>query len=281
MGTSRSGRQKACAIVLGLIGLACIVTWVYPFILVVLNSVKTQRDMMRGFLDVPMVFHWENYANAWNKLNFPRAMSNSFQLAVGGVAGIILFASMSAYKLARTETRYSKVLFTLCIIPMMVPFQTIMITLTQLAKTLGLSGSIGGLIVLYWGFSTPFTLFLYHGFVKSLPRELDESALIDGASPLRLFFQIILPLLMPITSTAIVINGLYIWNDFILPLLTINASRDTRNIQMAIYSNFGSRGVRWDLALPSLVIGMVPALLFFVFLQKYIIAGVAAGAVKG
>lgn len=111
--------------------------------------------------------------------------------------------------------------------------------------------------------------------------ELDESALIDGASQFRLFFQIIFPLLKSITSTAVVINALYIWNDFILPLLMISGSKTTRNIQMALYSNFGTRGINWELALSALIISAIPSIIFFIVLQKYIIEGVVAGAVKG
>jgi raffinose/stachyose/melibiose transport system permease protein len=254
---------------------------IYPFILVFLNSFKTQQDMMLNFLDIPWKIKLTNYVDSWVKLGFFKAMLNSFYLTVGGVAGTVLISSIAAFKLARTNTKLSWWIFAICIAPMMVPFQTIMITLTQVTKTLGLSGSIWGLIIQYWGVCTPFTLFLYHGFVKAIPKELDESALVDGASPFRLFFQIIFPLLKPITTTAVVINSLYIWNDFILPLLMISGSKSTRNIQMALYSNFGSRGVNWELALPALIISAIPAIILFVVLQKYIIEGVAAGAVKG
>lgn len=152
---------------------------------------------------------------------------------------------------------------------------------TQVAKQLHLSGSLLGLIVQYWGVSAPFTIFLYHGFVKMIPKELDESAMIDGASTFRLFLQIIFPLLKSITITVVVINELYMWNDFILPLLMISSSKSTRTIQLALYSNFGIHEVQWELALPGLIISVIPAVIFFVSLQKYIIEGVAAGAVKG
>lgn len=276
-----SNKSKIINRLLEIIMVIFMLLWIYPFILVLINSFKPQKDMMLHFLNIPWGFNITNYINTWVKLGFFKAMLNSFMLSAGGVIGIIIFSSMAAYKLARTNTRFSWIIFAICIAPMMVPFQTIMITLTQVTKTLHLSGSIWGLIIQYWGVSAPFTIFLYHGFIKAVPKELDESALVDGASQFRLFFQIIFPLLKSITTTAVVINSLYIWNDFILPLLMISGSKSTRNIQMALYSNFGSRGVNWELALPALIISAIPAIIFFVALQKYIIEGVAAGAVKG
>ena len=276
-----NNRRSFWDIFLEIILIIFAVVWIYPFILILFNSFKTVKDMMIHFIEIPWNFQIQNYIMAWSELEFFRALINTFILSAGGVAGIILFGSMAAYKLSRTKTRYSYIILGICIAPMMVPFQTIMITLTQVAKQLHLSGSLLGLIVQYWGVSAPFAIFLYHGFVKMIPKELDESAMIDGASSFRLFFQIIFPLLKSITITAVVINALYIWNDFILPLLMISSNKATRNIQISLYSNFGVHEVRWELALPGLILSVIPAVIFFIALQKYIIEGVAAGAVKG
>lgn len=267
--------------VLGIIVLLFMIIWIYPFLNIVFNSFKSLKDMMTQFMALPQELHFENYSNSWEKLNFLQVMLNTLFVTIVSVGGMIFFGSMAAYKMARTKTRYSQVFFVIFLIPMLVPFQTIMITLTQIAKLLHLNGSLWGLSVLYWGTSLPFVIFLYHGFIKSVPVGLDESAMIDGASPSQVFFKIIFPLLKPITTTAIVINALYVWNDFLLPLLMVSANKSTRTIQLALYSNFGSQGVKWEVALPGIVIAMIPAIIFFIALQKHIIKGIAAGAVKG
>lgn len=188
---------------------------------------------------------------------------------------------MAAYKLARSKNKWGKIFFLYFMVPMLVPFQTVMISTTQVAKVLHLSGSLWGLAIMYWGISTPFCVFLYHGFIKSVPTEMDESALIDGASYLQTFWHIIFPMIKPITATAVIINGLYIWNDFILPLILVSGSKENRTLQMAIYTNFGSQGVKWETALPSIVMAILPSILFFIVMQKHIVKGVTAGAVKG
>jgi raffinose/stachyose/melibiose transport system permease protein len=168
-----------------------------------------------------------------------------------------------------------------CITPMMVPFQTIMISLTQVARRLHLGGSLQGLIVQYWGFGAPFAIFLYHGFIKTVPRELDEHARIDGASTVRLFISIIFPMLKSVTITIIVIDAMWIWNDFLLPLLMISSNKKLVNIQVVLYQNIGYYYAKWEYALPMVVMSIIPALLIFVALQKYIVEGVTAGAIKG
>ena len=267
--------------VLGIILLLFMIIWIYPFLNIVFNSFKSLKDMMTQFMALPQELHFENYSNSWEKLNFLQVMLNTLFVTIVSVGGMIFFGSMAAYKMVRTKTRYSQVFFVIFLIPMLVPFQTIMITLTQIAKLLHLNGSLWGLSVLYWGTGLPFVIFLYHGFIKSVPVGLDESAMIDGASPFQVFFKIIFPLLKPITTTAIVINALYVWNDFLVPLLMVSANKSTRTIQLALYSNFGSQGVKWEVALPGIVIAMIPAVIFFITLQKHIIKGIAAGAVKG
>lgn len=188
---------------------------------------------------------------------------------------------MAAYKLARSKNKWGKIFFLYFMVPMLVPFQTVMISTTQVAKVLHLSGSLWGLAIMYWGISTPFCVFLYHGFIKSVPTEMDESALIDGASYLQTILHIIFPMIKPITATAVIINGLYIWNDFILPLILVSGSKENRTLQMAFYTNFGSQGVKWETALPSIVMAILPSILFFIVMQKHIVKGVTAGAVKG
>lgn len=236
---------------------------------------------MTQFLAFPSIWNVDHYLNAWETLDFGRAFFNTLFVTILGVLGLVVFDSMAAYKLARSKNKWGKIFFLYFMVPMLVPFQTVMISTTQVAKVLHLSGSLWGLAIMYWGISTPFCVFLYHGFIKSVPTEMDESALIDGASYLQTFWHIIFPMIKPITATAVIINGLYIWNDFILPLILVSGSKENRTLQMAIYTNFGSQGVKWETALPSIVMAILPSILFFIVMQKHIVKGVTAGAVKG
>lgn len=268
-------------IFLGLFLYAFMIIWIYPFFSIFINSFKTTKEMMTQFLAFPNIWNVGHYLNAWDALEFGRAFLNTLMVTMMGVFGLVIFDSMAAYKLARSKNKLGKVVFLYFMIPMLVPFQTVMISTTQVAKTLHLSGSLLGLAIMYWGISTPFCVFLYHGFIKSVPSEMDESALIDGATYFKTFWYIIFPMIKPITATAIIINVLYIWNDFILPLILVSGNKESRTLQMAIYTNFGSQGVKWEIALPSIVMAILPSVLFFIVMQKHIVKGVTAGAVKG
>lgn len=254
---------------------------VYPVALAVCNSVKTYREIMVDALKPPKSFQYQNYVNAWRLMQYPRVFANTLAITAVGVAGIVLFGSMAGYMLSRTKTRLSRFAFSMCIAPMMIPFQTIMITLMQVARRLHLSNSILGLAVIYWGLGLPFAIFLYHGFVKTIPVELDEAASIDGASPLRAFFVIVLPLLKPLTSSIVVLEVMWIWNDFLLPLLMVNSRQSTKTLQLAAYSFFGQYISEWHYALAGFVMTVAVPVAFFLLMQKHVVKGVVAGAIKG
>jgi len=206
---------------------------------------------------------------------------NNLIITVLALAGIVLVSSIGSYKLARTKSRMSNVIYLLCIIPMLIPFQSIMLTVLQVARQLHLSNSTWGLGILYWGFGAPLALFIYHGFVKGIPKEIDESATIDGASGFRLFFSVIFPLLKPVTTTIIIIDVMWIWNDFLLPLLMVNGSPSTKTLTLAAYTFVGQYTSDWQYAMTAMVMAVLPSIVVFIFVQKYIVKGVVSGAVKG
>jgi raffinose/stachyose/melibiose transport system permease protein len=146
---------------------------------------------------------------------------------------------------------------------------------------LHLADSVVGLGIQYWAFGAPIAIFLYHGFIKSIPKEIDECALVDGASTFRMFFSIIFPQLKVVTTTLVVIDVMWIWNDFLLPLLMINGSKETKTLTLAIYTFLGQYISDWQYAMTAVVMAVLPSILFFIFMQKNIIKGVSAGAVKG
>jgi raffinose/stachyose/melibiose transport system permease protein len=273
-------KRGAGTIVLECVLVLVALLFLYPIVLIFINSLKPISEIMGSFFSLPRRFALENYSTAWKVINYPKLFLNNLIITTIGTAGIIAVSSLAAYKLSRTRGKYSWALFIFCVMPMIVPFQTTMITLLKLAKTLHLSDSIFGLAVQYWGFGAPFAIFLYHGFVKTIPKELDESAIIDGAGPFTAFTQIIFPLLKSVTSTIIVVDVMWIWNDFLLPLIMVNSSKSTRTLTLAVYSFFGQYNTSWQYAIAALVLTIIPAIVYFLAMQKYIVKGVTAGAVK-
>jgi raffinose/stachyose/melibiose transport system permease protein len=255
--------------------------WIYPLFLIFFNSLKPYRDIMIHFLDLPSVWDFSRYADVWVRLDFPKLFTNTMIYTLSSVFLTVLLASLAAYKLSRTKTKYSTLVFVLIIIPMMVPFQTYMISMIQVAKQFNMLGNRIGYIIVQTGLLMPLAVFLFHGFVKTVPRELDECAYIDGASRLRTFFSIVLPLLTPIAITVAIIDALAVWNDILINLLITGAKQDLLNIQIALYTRFSAEQSDWGTALPGIMISIAPNILFFVFMQKHIVKGITAGAIKG
>ena len=193
---------------------------------------------------------------------------------------LIAVASMAAWRLVRHKTRFNLVLFTVFVAAMIIPFQSIMIPMIKVAKGLGLVNNYLGIMFVYLGFGSSFSIFLFHGFIKGIPLEVEEAAVIDGASPMGVFWGIVFPLLKPIVMTVLVLNVLWTWNDFLLPLLVI-PSEEMRTIPLAINSFFSQYSKKWDLAMAALVLAILPVVALFIAVQKSIIAGIVSGSVKG
>ncbi len=255
--------------------------FMYPVILMLINSIKPFREVVMDVIALPGKIEYENYLYVIKYINYPRLFLNNFLITALGIGGIVLFSSMAGYMLSRHKNGFTKFAYLFYIVPMLIPFQTIMITLLKVSKTLGLSESIPGLGIQYWGFGIPMAVFIYSGFVGTIPREIDESALIDGASTVRTFFNIIFPLLRSITATVIALDVMWIWNDFLLPLLMVNGSVKTKTLTLAAYTFVGQYNTQWHYTMTAMVLAVFPSILFFIFMQKYIIKGVVSGAVKG
>lgn len=254
--------------------------YIYPLILVIINSMKSFSEIMTDVVALPVSIHFENFSNAFEILRYPNLFLNTLLATIIGTGGVVLISSLAGYKLSRSKSRISWFLFLLCIAPMMIPFHSFMIALVKVARMAHLTGSVYGLGVLYWGLGAPLALFMYHGFVKTIPRELDECALIDGAPPLRAFFQIIFPLLKPLTISVIVINAMWMWNDFLLPLLVLSGTKKAMTLQLAAYNFFGQYKIEWHYAMAGVLLTIAPAIVFYLIMQKQIIKGMVAGAVK-
>ncbi|MCM3784752.1 carbohydrate ABC transporter permease [Neobacillus mesonae] len=251
-----------------------------PFYFLFVNSVKTFGDLLTNAASWPQAFEWGNYKRAWEITNFPKVLLNSLIVTVISNLLLVLISSMTAYRMVRRNTRFNRVLFTFFVAAMVIPFQSIMIPLVKVTSTVGIMNSHWGLIICYLGFGVPMSVFLFHGFVKSVPIEIEEAARVDGSSVYGVFFRIVYPLMKPMYVTIIILNTLWIWNDYLLPSIILQ-SGDLHTIPIATYAFFGQYTKQWDLALPALVLGITPIILFFLLMQKHIIQGITAGSVKG
>jgi len=265
---------EIAAIVLGLI-------FISPFYLVLANSFKTLKDILLDAASFPAELHWRNYGQVWKIIDFPAAFWNSFQITALSVLLIVILSAMGAYRIARRPTRFNLFVFVLLISAMIIPFQSIMLQLVRVTSLLELRGELYGIVACYVGFGMPLSVFLFHGFIKSVPLELEEAATVDGANPYGVFFRIVLPLLLPIAVTVVILNTLWIWNDYLLPVLVIGGNKDLTTLPLAVTRFFGQYTKKWDLALPGLALAVTPVILFFLLLQRYIVEGVTAGSVKG
>lgn len=274
-------QSKAGRITLEFLMVLLSLLFLYPLFLAINNSFKSFGEVMTDVIALPNKLAFGNYEHVWSFINYPKLFLNNFVITGVGLIGIVFVSSIAAYKLARTKTKWSGLLYLLCILPMLIPFQSIMLTVLQLSKDLHITESTWGLGLLYWGFGAPLAVFIYHGFVKGIPKEIDESATIDGASGFRLFFSVIFPLLKSVTTTIVIIDVMWMWNDFLLPLLMVNGSPDTKTLTLAAYTFVGQYTSDWQYAMTAMVMAVLPSIIVFIFLQKYIVKGVVAGAVKG
>lgn len=267
--------------ILAIVVFACSLFWLMPLILIFLNSFKSYNDMIQNFLSLPQSWNLDMYFETWTKFDFPRLIANTLMYTVVTVVCIGILAPMAAYKLARTKSKLSALCFILIIMPMMVPFQSYMISLTRLASMFEMVGTRHGYIIISIGLCMPLAVYMIHGFIKTVPIELEECARIDGANQLQTYFIIVLPLLKPILTTVVVLDALSVWNDVIVNQLIVGGKASAVNIQTSLFMAFSAQTSDWEHALPGIVMSMIPSLVFFIMMQKHIVGGATAGAVKG
>lgn len=251
-----------------------------PFYFVVINSVKDYGDILRNAAALPTSIELENYIIGYQISNFLRAFLNSLYITSISLVFMVFVGATAAWRMVRRPHKFSKILFGLFVVAMVIPFQSVMIPLMRIVQVFNLLNSRNGLIVIYLGLGMPFTVFLLHGFARSVPLELEESAYLDGASTVRIFVSIVLPLLKSMLATVTILQAFWIWNDFLLPLLILFDNR-LQTIPIAIFGFFGQYTDQWDYALATLVMGIAPIVTFFIFMQRFIIRGVIAGSLKG
>jgi raffinose/stachyose/melibiose transport system permease protein len=253
-----------------------------PLWILLVNSFKSQTRIVDNPIAPPDQFNFQYIINAIGQLQFLKSIGFTLLVTVFAVVLIVLLSSMAAWIMVRSKLKVAGFIFMAFVAAMLIPFQAIMYPLIQLFDAIGLK-NLGGLILMYGGFGLSMSVFLYHGFVKSVPLEVEEAAFIDGAHIFQMFFMIVMPLLKSITVTVIIINAMWIWNDYLLPFLVIGNS-ENKTLVLALYFAqilAGQFGNPWQLIFPAVLVTITPIVVVFLFLQKFIVKGISAGAVKG
>lgn len=266
----------------GLFSFLCIVD-VLPIVVVLMNSFKKKSYISLEPFQLPnetTLTGLDNYTAAIDQYGFLDAVGWTVFITVGSVLVILICTSMCAWYITRVKTRVTKAIYILCVFSMVVPFQMVMFTLSLVTDRLGL-GTPWGLIIIYLGFGAGLAVFMFCGFVKSIPIEIEEAAMIDGCSPIRTFFSVVLPIMKPTYISVGILETMWIWNDFLLPYLTLDLKK-YKTISIVIQYMKGSYGrVDMGAIMAALIMAVIPVIVFYLSCQKYIIKGVAAGAVKG
>jgi raffinose/stachyose/melibiose transport system permease protein len=262
----------------------CLV-WLSPLYIVLVNSFKDRSELYENLLALPRSFSFQYYANAMSRMNFGSALFNSLVVTLFSIGILVVLASMTAWMLVRSNRKINKTIFAILVATMLIPFQTLMMPLMQEMSTIKrmfgipMVDTLGALVFMNIGFGASLAVFLYHGFIKSIPISLEEAAFIDGCTTFTTFWKITFPMLKPVTMTVLILDVIWIWNDYLLPSLVLT-SRANRTIPLSTAFFFGEFTIQWNMAMAALMLTIIPVVIFYIAAQKYIIKGVTAGAVK-
>ena len=271
-------RRRILNFVLGLILWCFSLLIIIPLLMIVLNSVKDVPESAVMSLKLPTKFHFENFLVVLEDDKLLRSFMNSTLLCVGSCTITVFTSALASFVLVRDRSKSNRFLYILFLLGLVAPINYI--ATVKVLQVLHIINTYLGAILLYTAEYIPFTVFIYYGFIGSIPRNLDEAAMIDGSEGIKLFFQIIFPLLKPVTMTAVVINVLNCWNDFIVPLYFLNSS-EKWGVIMRMYNYFGQFVSSWNLVCAVMIVAMLPIVILYVVGQKYLISGMTAGALKG
>ena len=278
-----STKHRADQILLHAVLILIAVLVISPLLLLVFNSFKNNNEILNNPTALPTSFTLQYIVKAMNEINFWRSLGVTFIVTFFSVALLVLVSSFSAWGMTRAKSKLSDFMYLCFTAAMLIPFQSLMYPLVSIAEKAG-AKNIPGLIFMYGGFGISMSIFLYHGFFKNVPISLEESAMLDGANIFEMFFKVVMPLMKSTTVTVIVINAMWIWNDYLLPFLVIGNSDKTTTLTLELYFaklKTGQYGNPWELIFPAVFVTIIPIIIIYILLQKWIINGVIEGAVKG
>lgn len=258
---------------------ALLILFLVPFYLVLNNSFRTTELFVNSPFQFTDSLDPKNYVDAYQKMNFLSAFLNSLLITVVGVSVVMLTASMSAHYMVRNPGKLSNTIFGIMVASMIVPFQAVMIPLAKIYGSLNMYNNTWTLVFFYLGFGQAFAAFIFHGFIKGIPLELEEAALIDGCGKLKNYFRIVLPNLKPVMVTVLILDVLWIWNDYLLPSMVL-LSPSIRTLPLSTYGFFTTYSVDYAPLMAGLVLTIVPVIILYLLCQKQIIEGVVQGAIK-
>lgn len=260
------------------------VVFLAPIIIILFNAFKSNFYISSSPFSIPNVdtfAGFDNFIKGFSQSDFMRSFANSAFITVFSVGGIVLLTSMTAWYIVRVKNKFTRLIYYLFVFSMIVPFQMVMYTMTYYAFEFNLNNPVG-IVFIYLGFGAGLSVFMFSGFIKSIPTEIEEAATIDGCSPIRTFFSVVFPILKPTAITVAILNAMWIWNDYLLPYLVLGSGENKTlpvAVQMALTGGYGNKDMGALMAM--LVLTILPIIIFYLFCQKYIIRGVVAGAVKG
>ena len=290
VGTKGGASRRWGKVAVEVVGILLFLLFMMPFWMVVLNAAKDAKEIIFSATSWPANWGqmWINIVKIFNNptTDYVGAFFDSVIITVISLSIILLFSAMCAWVLVRNKTRWSTIVFLAFVAAMVIPFQVVMFPLVRWLRILGnsigipLLGTYQGIAFAYLGFGCSMSVFILHGFIKGVPLELEEAATIDGCGQASTFFKIVLPLLQPVAVTVLILNGIWIWNDYLLPLLVLGSNGTVQTIPLAVTSFVGSYLKQWDLILTSAMLAMLPIIVLFLFAQKYIIKGMVEGSIK-
>ncbi len=257
--------------------------FIFPIYLVVINSFKSKFNIIGepfSFPNEDTFVGFENYINGMESADIVGSFFRTLVITVGSVVAIVVLTSMTAWYITRIKSKLNKWIYYLFLFSMIVPFQMVMYTMTSISVKLGLN-SVLGIIPVYLGFGSGLSVFMFSGFVKGLPSEIEEAAMIDGCGPIKTFFYVVFPMLKPTAITVAILNAMWIWNDFLLPYLLLGSNNKTLSVAIQLTMQGAYGAIDWGGFMAMLVLAIIPIIIFYLFCQKYIIKGVVDGAVKG
>jgi raffinose/stachyose/melibiose transport system permease protein len=283
--------SKKASFIVTLIGILIAAYTLFPFLLVVINTARPNNNIVSNPVSIQGASFETlrtNLSNVINNSNFVfwNAFGTSAVITIISLVLLAVLGGMAAWVICRNKTKWSTAIYMTFIASMTIPFQVVMLPLISTFRDVGqflginMLQSIPGIVFAYLGFGEAMSIFIFHGFIKGIPLELEEAADIDGCSRAGIFFWIVFPLLQPVFVTVLVLNGLWIWNDYLLPLLVLGAAGDIRTIPLAVQGFNGAFVKQWNLIMVSTLLAMTPIIILYIFAQKYIVQGMVDGSIK-